>query len=182
MSLSLLTVVTSILCIKSLRLIDPGMVVSRLKGRASKTLVGLGRHLESVCVNGRITRNQLQQALRAFHVSLTVEVRAVVGVLFYGVHAYSYTPSHPHTHSLSHTHTHTHQDMTQLWMFMTTEQFQLKTPSNSTHGSSVHSNGSLHSNSSVHGNLTVGIDGCISGLVGSMNEDRMSHIRKVRGH
>ena len=63
---------------------------------------------------------------------------------------------------------------------MTAEQAQLKTPPNSTHGSSAHSSGSLRSNGSS--SLTVGVDGCVPGLVGPMNEDRMSLVRKVRVH
>ena len=61
---------------------------------------------------------------------------------------------------------------------MTAEQAQ--TPSTSTHGSSVNSSGSLRTNGSS--TLTVGVDGCVSGLVGPMNEDRMSLVRKVRVH
>ncbi|XP_064397322.1 calcyphosin-2-like [Halichondria panicea] len=48
-----------------------GMVVSRLHGHSSKTLVGLGRELLS---NGdTISKQQLQQSLRNYHISLTVE-------------------------------------------------------------------------------------------------------------
>ncbi len=48
------------------------MVVSRLHGHSSKTLVGLGRELLS---NGdTISKQQLQQSLRNYHISLTVEV------------------------------------------------------------------------------------------------------------
>ncbi len=49
-----------------------GMVVSRLAGRASKTLVGLGRELKAY--GDTVTKQQLQQALRKYHISLTVEV------------------------------------------------------------------------------------------------------------
>ena len=49
------------------------MLCSRLRGRASRTLVGLGRHLGQggTAVVGR---TQLMQALRTFHISLTQEV------------------------------------------------------------------------------------------------------------
>ena len=51
-----------------------GMLRSRLQGRASKTLVGLGRHLEKIAdSNGLVGRNVLHQALRTFHIGLTHE-------------------------------------------------------------------------------------------------------------
>ena len=61
-----------------------GMIRSRLKGRSSKTLVGLGRMFHRLNSSGgggvdgaiTISRLQLQQALRAFHISLTPEVSA----------------------------------------------------------------------------------------------------------
>ena len=68
-----------------------GLVVSRLVGRASKTLVGLGRQL--VAMGDRVTKQQLQQALRNYHISLTVEVPM-------------YThPLPTHKHARNHTHT-----------------------------------------------------------------------------
>lgn len=54
----------------------PGMVCSRLKGRAPKVLVGLGRHLRMGAKDGNISKLLLEQAMRAFHISLTVEVSA----------------------------------------------------------------------------------------------------------
>eukprot|EP00731_Ephydatia_muelleri_P029701 Em0021g224a len=51
-----------------------GMLRSRLQGRASKTLVGLGRHLEKIAdSNGLVGRTVLHQALRTFHIGLTHE-------------------------------------------------------------------------------------------------------------
>lgn len=50
------------------------MLRSRLQGRASKTLVGLGRHLEkSADSNGFVSKAVLRQALRTFHIGLTHE-------------------------------------------------------------------------------------------------------------
>ena len=55
--------------------INSGMLHTRLHGRACKTLVGLGRLLRSMAAGmGIVSRVQLQQALRAFHISLTPEV------------------------------------------------------------------------------------------------------------
>ncbi len=48
-----------------------GMMASRLKGRACKTLVGLGRELAD---SSTVTKQQLEHALRNYHISLTVEV------------------------------------------------------------------------------------------------------------
>ncbi|XP_019851870.1 PREDICTED: calcyphosin-2-like [Amphimedon queenslandica] len=51
-----------------------GMLRNRLQGRASQTLVGLGRMLQQLCTNeGLILQNQLHQALRAYHIGLTPE-------------------------------------------------------------------------------------------------------------
>ena len=52
------------------------MLRSRLRGRASRTLVGLGRQLRGGGKAGLVRRSQLQQALRAFHINLTHEVRS----------------------------------------------------------------------------------------------------------
>ena len=52
-----------------------GMLRNRLHGRASQTLVGLGRLLKRLSTpEGLVGRLHLQQALRAFHISLTPEV------------------------------------------------------------------------------------------------------------
>ena len=51
-----------------------GMFCSILCGRARKTLVGLGRYLSLYSSNGVVSFVQLQQSLRKFHISLTVEV------------------------------------------------------------------------------------------------------------
>lgn len=50
-----------------------GMFCSILCGRARKTLVGLGRYLSLYSSNGVVSFVQLQQSLRKFHISLTVE-------------------------------------------------------------------------------------------------------------
>ena len=51
------------------------MMRSRLRGRASKTLIGLGRHLAKMADGGgEVGKTALQQALRTFHISLTHEV------------------------------------------------------------------------------------------------------------
>ena len=49
------------------------MLRSRLRGRASKTLVGVGRHL-SQRGTAVIESAQLLQALRTFHISIAQEV------------------------------------------------------------------------------------------------------------
>ena len=52
-----------------------GMLRNRLHGRASQTLVGLGRLLKRLSTSeGLVEHLHLQQALRAFHISLTPEV------------------------------------------------------------------------------------------------------------
>ena len=51
-----------------------GMLCHRLTGRACLVLVGLGRHLLRVAKLGVVTFNQLEQALRTYHISLTTEV------------------------------------------------------------------------------------------------------------
>lgn len=53
--------------------------MSRLSGRASKTLVGLGRELTAY--GDTVTKQQLEQSLRHFHLSLTVEVTTDTHVL-----------------------------------------------------------------------------------------------------
>lgn len=56
------------------------MLRCRLQGRASKTLVGLGRHLEKIADSkGFVGKTVLHQALRTFHIGLTLEVRCCVG-------------------------------------------------------------------------------------------------------
>ena len=51
------------------------MLRNRLQGRASQTLVGLGRMLQQLCTDdGLVLQNQLHQALRAYHIGLTPEV------------------------------------------------------------------------------------------------------------
>lgn len=50
-----------------------GMLRSRLCGRASKALVGVGRHL-SQGGTAVIESTQLLQALRTFHISIAQEV------------------------------------------------------------------------------------------------------------
>ena len=54
-----------------------GMLRSRLRGRASKALVGVGRHLSQggTAVTGSA---QLLQALRTFHISIAQEVQSAV--------------------------------------------------------------------------------------------------------
>ena len=57
------------------------MLHTRLRGRACRTLVGLGRMLRSMAAGvGIVSRVQLQQALRAFHISLTPEVGHVIDI------------------------------------------------------------------------------------------------------
>jgi len=50
------------------------MMRERLNGRASKTLVGLGRQLAKSSDKDGVTLLQLQLALRQFHISITPEV------------------------------------------------------------------------------------------------------------
>lgn len=57
------------------------MLRNRLQGRASQTLVGLGRLLLQLSgEDGLVSQLQLQQALRAFHISLTPEVRTYINI------------------------------------------------------------------------------------------------------
>lgn len=59
-----------------------GMLRNRLHGRASQTLVGLGRLLKRLSTpEGLVGRLHLQQALRAFHISLTPEVTLIDDVI-----------------------------------------------------------------------------------------------------
>ena len=63
-----------------------GMLYIRLRGRASRTLVGLGRLLRQMGKGaGTVSRVQLQQALRAFHISLTPEVRTITHTTLPGI-------------------------------------------------------------------------------------------------
>ena len=56
------------------------MVCSRLCGRAPKAVIGLGRFLRSGAKDGMVTKLQLEQAMRIFHISLTVEVCVFLSV------------------------------------------------------------------------------------------------------
>jgi len=55
-----------------------GMLCHLLMGRASRVLVGLGRYLQAMAADNVVTFNQLEQALRTFHIGLTIEVRAIL--------------------------------------------------------------------------------------------------------
>ena len=55
------------------------MLRNRLQGRASQTLVGLGRLLQQLCnEDGLVTQNQLHQGLRTYHIGLTPEVSVLL--------------------------------------------------------------------------------------------------------
>ena len=58
------------------------MLRSRLRGRASKALVGLGRHLSR---GGKavIDSAQLLQALQTFHISIAQEVHSEEATVWY---------------------------------------------------------------------------------------------------
>ena len=71
--LSLLLLVCLSVCLLA------GMLCSRLQGRASRSLVGLGRQLARDSEDsGLVSRTQLRQALREYHISLTQEVRRLL--------------------------------------------------------------------------------------------------------
>lgn len=56
-----------------------GMLRNRLQGRASQTLLGLGRLLQQLCnEDGLVTQNQLHQGLRTYHIGLTPEVSVLL--------------------------------------------------------------------------------------------------------
>ena len=59
------------------------MLRSRLRGRASKALVGVGRHL-SRGGTAVVESAQLLQALRTFHISITQEVHMCSGEVTVG--------------------------------------------------------------------------------------------------
>ena len=54
------------------------MMRERLKGRAAKTVIGLGRQLAKSNDKDGVTFLQLQLALRQFHISITPEVKLFV--------------------------------------------------------------------------------------------------------
>lgn len=55
-----------------------GMFCNRLRNRATKTLVSLGRHLLELATDGVVSFIQLQSSLRKFYISLTIEVYVYV--------------------------------------------------------------------------------------------------------
>lgn len=60
------------------------MLRNRLQGRASQTLVGLGRLLHQLCnEDGLVAQLHLQQALRTFHISLTPEVSYMYNIIIH---------------------------------------------------------------------------------------------------
>ena len=146
-----------------------GMIRSRLKGRSSKTLVGLGRmlhRLSSARVGEAIgtvsvNRLQLQQALRAFHISLTPEVSALLlcDWVWKELYVFLFLTASISSFSLFCSFSLSLQDFGQLWALLMEREM------------------CCHDDRQEKG---LWVDRSIAGLVGDIGEDRTAIIRKVR--
>lgn len=75
------------------------MMKERLNGRATKTLIGLGRQLAKNNDKDDVTFLQLQLALRQFHIGITPEV--YYDHIIYSIHTHAHTYEHRHMHGYS---------------------------------------------------------------------------------
>ena len=139
-----------------------GMLYIRLRGRASRTLVGLGRLLRQMGKGaGTVSRVQLQQALRAFHISLTPEVRTIMAVITH--------TTLPEYYCLS------PQDYSQLWRLLSDDGRYTNVCQSSERGK-PHCDTNECSSGGREGMYS---DQVIAGLLGEMSEDRKFFVRKV---